>query len=172
MNRRRAVTVGAGAVAAAAGFGLAWWQRRGADGPEQAVWALDFDAPNGAPVSMAAMRGRPLLLNFWATWCPPCVKELPLLDAFHRQQAAAGWQVVGLAVDQPTPVREFLAKQGVGFPVGLAGLGGVELSQTLGNASGALPFTVVFDKRGMLIDRKLGVLGEADLAGWVNRVSG
>lgn len=95
-----------------------------------------------------------------------------MLDAFHQRHAAAGWQVVGLAVDGPTPVREFLAARQIGFPIGLAGLDGVELSRTLGNASGALPFSVVYDRRGHLMDRKLGALTEADLTRWVDLAKG
>ncbi|MBC7717365.1 MAG: TlpA family protein disulfide reductase, partial [Pseudorhodobacter sp.] len=81
---------------------------------------------------MADLRGKPLLLNFWATWCPPCVKEMPLLDAFYQTHRARGWQVVGLAVDSPTPVRAFLERVPVSFPIGLAGMEGSELSRALG----------------------------------------
>jgi thiol-disulfide isomerase/thioredoxin len=105
-------------------------------------------------------------MNFWATWCPPCVKEMPLLDQFHRQHRAAGWQVVGLAVDGPTPVRQFLARVPVGFAIGLAGFDGTELSRRLGNERGALPFTVVFGKEGRVLHRKLGEVTPEELATW------
>ncbi len=116
---------------------------------------------------MSSLRGAPLLLNFWATWCPPCVKEIPLLDDFYHQQQAAGWRVLGLAIDSPTPVREFLAARPVGFPVGLAGLVGTDLGRTLGNKNGALPFTVVIGRDGRVIERKLGAIDLADLRRWV-----
>jgi hypothetical protein len=74
--------------------------------------------------------------------------------------------VVGLAIDSPTPVREFLARRPVGFPIGLAGLAGTDLSRTLGNANGSLPFTVVVGSDGRVIERKLGALSPADLARW------
>jgi thiol-disulfide isomerase/thioredoxin len=133
------------------------------------LWALRFEQPQGGNLEMAALRGRWTLLNFWATWCPPCVKEIPMLDAFHRAQGAAGWQVVGLAIDGPTPVRQFLSRRPVGFAVGLAGLDGIELVRALGNTSGALPFTVILDPAGAVVDRKLGELVEADLSNWVQR---
>lgn len=165
MKRRVLMLGGAGAAAAVVGAGLWQWQGR-ADPAAAALWALRFERPDGAPLVMAAFRGRPLLLNFWATWCPPCVKELPLIDQFQREQRARGWQVVGLAVDQRAPVLAFLQKQPVGFDVGLAGLDGTDLARSLGNAGGGLPFTIAFDRRGGVIERKLGTLKPEDLARW------
>jgi thiol-disulfide isomerase/thioredoxin len=130
------------------------------------LWAQRFERPEGGELAMSALLGRRTLVNFWATWCPPCVKELPMLDAFHRAQPPDGWQVVGLAVDGPTPVREFLARSPVAFPVGLAGLDGIDIGRSLGNAAGGLPFTVVFDRAGAVVDRKLGELVQADLDRW------
>ena len=62
---------------------------------------------DGGKLALANFLGKPLLVNFWATWCPPCVKEMPLLDRFAQEQRAAAWQVVGLAIDKIEPVREF-----------------------------------------------------------------
>lgn len=134
--------------------------------------APDFSitADNGRPVSLTNFGGKILILNFWATWCPPCVTELPLLDRFHNEQRALRWQVVGLAVDQLAPVKDFLRQRPVGFPVGMAGMEGVELSRRLGNSAGALPFSIAFDSEGVPVQRKLGVLTEPDLLGWVASV--
>jgi thiol-disulfide isomerase/thioredoxin len=117
---------------------------------------------------MAELRGRPLVLNFWATWCPPCIKEMPQLDRFQAAFAGRGWRVVGLAVDGPTPVREFLARQPVGFAVGLAGLDGTDLSRQLGNERGALPFTALFNADGHIIQRKLGETSFDELSRWAS----
>lgn len=167
--KRRTVVMGAvAAAAAAAGAGVATLRRPHRSEP--AIWSMRFDAPDGPPLVLAALRGKPLLLNFWATWCPPCVEELPMLDRFDQAQRARGWQVVGLAVDNRDPVRAFLAKRPVGFPIGLAGSGGVELSHALGNTGGGLPFSVLFDRQGGVVDRKLGILAAADLQRWVDRI--
>ena len=163
MNRRGWLGIAAGVGAAAVGAAVAWRQRPSDIDP---LWSLEFDEPGGGRLRMAGLRGRPLLLNFWATWCPPCVREMPLLDRFHQERRAAGWQVVGLALDGPTPVREYLARLPISFPIGLAGLGGTELSRRLGNTGGALPFTVVFDADGRAVTHKLGAVGESDLADW------
>jgi thiol-disulfide isomerase/thioredoxin len=168
MNRRLALMTGAAAAAAAAGAGLAWWRSRpAATDDTAAIWPLQFQTPAGGRLALSDLRGKPLLLNFWATWCPPCVSELPLLDRFHNEQQAHGWQVVGLAVDNLAPVREFLGKHPVGFAIGLAGVEGVELSRKMGNAGGALPFTVVLDRAGLAVQRKLGVIQPEDLTHWV-----
>ncbi len=134
----------------------------------EAFWQQHFDTPAGATVTLAQFKGKPLLINFWATWCPPCVKEMPELARFHREFAPKGWQVLGLAVDGPTPVRDFLAKLQVGFEVGLAGFGGTELSQALGNDAGGLPFSVLIDAQGRVQQRKMGATHFDELAKWAN----
>lgn len=173
MNRRQILATASVVTASAAGgAGWAWWRGRSSrlSGAEQALWAQRFDQPAGGELAMAPLLGQPMVLNFWATWCVPCVKEMPLLDAFHRQHQAKGWQVVGLAVDGPAPVREFLAKVPVGFPIGLAGFNGVDLARSLGNPSGGLPFSVLFDRRGTAVFRKLGSVTEQELNNWVTKL--
>jgi thiol-disulfide isomerase/thioredoxin len=169
LQRRHVLMTGAAVAAAGAGAWLSWRRiapRPVLSGAEAAFWAGTFDGPNGETVNLEAMRGRPLLVNFWATWCPPCVEELPLLNAFNTAHAAQGWQVLGLAVDQPSAVRGFLQKLPLNFPVGMAGFAGTELSKSLGNPSGSLPYTVVFGTGGTVLHRKIGKVSEADLAQW------
>lgn len=134
-------------------------------------WDVHFDTPEGTPFNWSGLQGKPLLLNFWATWCPPCVKEMPELDRFHREFSASGWQVVGLAIDGPTPVKEFLAKVKVGFGVALAGFGGTELAQTLGNSAGGLPFTVLIDAHDRIRHRKMGATHFDELAAWARAMA-
>jgi thiol-disulfide isomerase/thioredoxin len=169
LDRRRLLYGGVAAAALAAGAGVAWW-KRGSQQPmvsaADALWPLEFDTPDGSRLALQAFRGKPLLLNFWATWCPPCVDELPLLDGFYRQQSANGWQVVGLAIDQPSAVRTFLARMPLSFPIGLAGLGGTELSKTMGNQAGGLPFSVVVNAGGEVLHRRMGRVAPADLESW------
>ena len=131
-----------------------------------ALWSLRFVKPDGGELVMAHLRGQPLLLNFWATWCPPCIKEMPDLDQFARQHAARGWRVVGLAVDNPQPVRQFLARNPVSYTIGLAGFEGSELARQLGNTQGALPFTVVFNRDGRKVQQKTGPADATDLQRW------
>jgi thiol-disulfide isomerase/thioredoxin len=169
-SRRRWLTAGVALTAAAAGAGSAWWFSSRNAGPDRAdaLWPLSFDAPAGGTVALSSFRGKPLLLNFWATWCPPCVEEMPMLDAFSREHAPRGWQVLGLAIDQPSAVRQFLGRTKVTYPIGLAGLAGTELTRTLGNSSGGLPFTVVVAADGSVRDRKMGKITPADLSRWAS----
>jgi len=169
LNRRRWWLGAAAAAAGAAGIGTAWWRYQPnpvGSAAEQQFWASQFEGPHGEAVSLAAWRGQPLLVNFWATWCPPCVEELPLLNAFYRDHRAQGWQVLGLAVDQPSAVRSFLQKMPLDFPVGMAGLAGTQLSRDLGNPTGGLPYTVVMGREGVVLHRKIGKVSPADLAQW------
>lgn len=179
MQRRHWLMGGVAVAAAGAGVYLQTRSSGTADAPasaepgvavltpaDAAVWAMQFETPDGGTLAMASLKGRPLLLNFWATWCPPCIKELPLLDRFAREHAGAGWQVLGLAIDRRDPVREFLQRQPVGFHIALAGVPGAELLRTLGNGAGALPYTVTFDASGAARHRKLGEVTPAELTAW------
>lgn len=182
MNRRRVAVVGAGVGLASVGLGwaLRWFTERPPQVPKEAItavgaapgidiWQLSFERPEGGELAFASLRGRPLVLNFWATWCPPCVEEMPMLDRFHGAQGAGGWQVVGLAIDSAEPVREFLTKHPVGFPIALAGPRGVSIARALGNQRGALPFSVIYDAGGNAIAHKLGALTIDELETWTRR---
>ncbi|MFM1906340.1 MAG: hypothetical protein RLZZ591_17 [Pseudomonadota bacterium] len=167
---RRAWLAGAAGLAALAGAGVAW-RRYTPDTSTPTdlgtLWGQVFKTPAGADLRLMSLKGQPLVLNFWATWCPPCVEELPMLSQFYQDHRARGWQVVGIAVDQVSAVNAFLAKAPVAFPVAMAGMGGVELSKSLGNAGGALPYTVAIAADGKVLQRKMGRLSPADLTSWL-----
>ena len=168
-SRRRLLYAGVAGAAALGGAGLAWWKFQPhamEQGVEQALWTMEFEKPEGGSVALKSLAGKPLLLNFWATWCPPCVEELPMLNAFYREHGANGWQVLGLAIDQPSAVRKFLQRIPLEFPVGLAGLGGTDLGRSLGNLTGGLPFTVVLGGSGRVLHRKMGQITPQDLQRW------
>lgn len=169
--RRRWLYGAAAAVVAAGGAGwaaLAWRQgQTSATEVPAGLWQQSFPTPEGGVLDLQALRGQPLVLNFWATWCPPCVAELPLLSSFSRENAANGWQVLGIAVDQAAAVRAFLDRVPVAFPVALAPQGGIALSRSLGNLAGGLPFTVVFGADGQVRHRKMGQITPQNLKDWI-----
>lgn len=160
-----------------AGVATAWWRSERAspdvhrgDGSHDVadVWSAPVRLPDGAPWSLVALRGRPLLVNFWATWCVPCVTELPLLARFHATQpAAVGWQVVALAVDSPQNVARFLEKTTLALPIGVLATSAYDLPRRLGNRSGALPFSVLHDRDGRVATTHLGALDDGILQAWV-----
>lgn len=164
---RRRTLAGVALAAALTGAGVAWWRFQPGAADTSDWWQQDFSTPDGKTLSLVEFRGRPLVVNFWATWCPPCIQELPLLSRFFEQNNSNGWQVLGLAIDQPDAVQRFLERTPVTFPVAMAGPRGVELTRLLGNTVGGLPFSVVFDADGRLQHRKLGQLHEPDLAAWL-----
>lgn len=173
MHKRKMLMAGVAAAAGLAGAGVAWWRltpEAESQADSQAFWQSQFDRPEGGALSAQDFKGRPLLLNFWATWCPPCVEELPLLESIWRENKSNGFQIVGLAIDQPSSVRRFLAQNPLTFPIGLAGLTGTELGRSLGNSVAALPFSVLFDARGQVLAKKMGKLEPHDLSDWLLKV--
>jgi thiol-disulfide isomerase/thioredoxin len=179
-GRRRLMLGGVALSAGAAGLGVGsgLWRKKTEPqtGPAQVgdpetafLWDLSFTQPDGATLALASLRGKPLLINFWATWCPPCVKEMPEFDRFHREYSGRGWQVLGLAVDSPTPVRDFLKRVPVGYTIALAGFEGTEMSRKLGNPQGALPFTVMIGASGKALQRHLGETTFDALANWARQ---
>lgn len=173
IHSRRAWLTAAGVAVVAGGTAFALRRQpslSGQPGPaEEAFWQKEFNQLDGATLRMDTLRGQNLLVNFWATWCPPCVDELPLLNAFYNENKDKYWHVLGLAVDQPSAVRRFQAQNPLSFPSVLAGLEGTEISRSLGNLSGGLPFTVVFGPAGEIRRRKIGRLSPDDLAEWARR---
>lgn len=171
-NRRRtwltaALATGAGAAAAL------WWSSRPQqdDAASQLLAGLRskaWPAPPGHPaLAPSQWQGRPLLVNFWATWCPPCVHELPVLDA-----AAGRWpevQVLGLALDGADAVARFLARTPVRYPVGVLGPAGLAMMRPLGNPTGGLPFSLLISAQNAVIWRKLGATTADELARWLPR---
>lgn len=170
VSRRGWVGAAAGLALAGVGAGLVWRtsasQSEAMSAAEAGFWQQQFVRLDGQVLATASFKGKPLVLNFWATWCPPCVEELPLLNAFFNENKPKGWQVLGLAVDQNAPVTRFLKQSPLDFSVALAGFPGIEVSKSLGNLSGGLPYTVVFGSAGTVLHRKMGKLTGDDLRAW------
>jgi thiol-disulfide isomerase/thioredoxin len=172
-HMRRRLFVGVAGAAALAGVGVAWWRSQPSGTRPDTVqilvpgfWDLQWEMPQGGVLPMRSLQGKPLLINFWATWCPPCVEELPLINAFYQKNRTNGWQVLGLAVDRLAPVQSFLKNMPLDFGVGMAGTAGTDLARGLGNLTGGLPFSVVVNSGGVVAQRKMGRLQAEDLDAW------
>jgi thiol-disulfide isomerase/thioredoxin len=132
-----------------------------------AFWRTRFPILDGKEQPGSAWRGQPLVVNFWATWCPPCVEELPLLDEFYQQNKAKGWQMIAVAADSESKVRDFITKRSLQMPVSVLGADALSLSKSLGNLAGGLPFTLVLDSKGGIAQRKAGQIKAPDLVNWL-----
>lgn len=108
-------------------------------------------------------RGKIVLVNFWATWCAPCREEIPMLIALREKYSSNGLEIVGIAVDSVSNVVEYASKYGITYPVLIADAGGIDVMRKLGNAAGALPYTVVLDRSGVIVSRKLGILRRSEV---------
>lgn len=162
LKRREALILGAVAAAAAVAGGLfgAFALQRSSGAAE--LLAARFPDLSGRAQPLSAWRGKPLVCNFWATWCAPCREEIPLFDAL-QQTHGAQLQVVGIAIDNADNVAKFAESLRMRYPVLVAGTAAIDLMASLGNTSGALPFTVLLDRHGRVATHKLGAYSEAEL---------
>jgi thiol-disulfide isomerase/thioredoxin len=126
--------------------------------PVARLLASQWPTPSGQMQSLASWRGKPLIVNFWASWCPPCVKEMPELAELAQQLQPKGIFVLGMGVDTAEHIQTFLAKHQITYPQYVLDTKGIELSQQLGNESGGLPFTVLIDSNGVIKKTYLGGL--------------
>ncbi|MDY0979811.1 TlpA disulfide reductase family protein [Stenotrophomonas sp. CFBP8994] len=135
--------------------------------PGDAMPAITLPDVDGTPLDFARFGGRPLLINVWASWCGPCVEEMPMLAAFAAAQPADGVQVVGLAIDTPDGVRDFLDRVPVTYPIVIEQPAPDDASVRLGNAQGLLPYTVLVGADGKIVKQKLGPFADGEIERWV-----
>lgn len=117
----------------------------------------------GHPRDFATLKGKTLIVNFWATWCPPCVEEMPELSALQAELTPRNMQIIGIGIDNPANIADFAARYKIDYPLFTAGISGTELSRQFGNQSGGLPFTVLVDAKGAVRKTYLGRLKINDL---------
>ena len=136
----------------------------GVGDPLPAIALADLD---GKIVELARIApGRPLLVNVWASWCGPCVKEMPELERYASEQGGNGAQVIGLALDTPEAVRAFVARVPVSYPLLLDTPGPADASVRLGNTHGLLPYSVLVGADGRIRKRKLGPFAVGEIRDW------
>ena len=162
MNRRQLLRTGAGLVAALAAGGAgesAWAAVPTVQPTTAAALAALRTRPmadlQGATRRLADWQGRPMLLNFWASWCAPCVREMPELDALHKQFPQI--QFIGIGIDTAVKIRKFLLKVPVSYPLLVLGTSGIDTLRDLGDTAAGLPFTLILTADGSV---KRSILGK------------
>lgn len=126
-------------------------------------WAQKLADPAGKVHAMSDYRGKVVVINFWASWCPPCIREMPAFSKLQDDYRHKNVQFVGVAVDSPENVQRFARQRPVSYPLLVGGNGAGELSRGLGNRSMGLPFTVVVDVQGRIRQQKLGGMSESEM---------
>lgn len=153
-------------IFAALGLGLSAWLNRhhasqaapGPDNPANHFFQSEFGDGKSGVEKMTRWQGKPVILNFWASWCPPCIKEMPELSGLAQELKPQGIEVIGIGVDSVEHITEFSRQHPVSYPLYVAGITGTELTRQLGNETGGLPFTVLIGADGKIKKTYLGSL--------------
>jgi thiol-disulfide isomerase/thioredoxin len=137
-------------------------------GPAASLYSQSLNDLSGKPQALAQWKGKPLLVNFWASWCAPCVQEMPELSALAAKDGGKRFHVIGIGIDSPSNLVQFTQKTKVAYPLYVGGIGATDLARGLGNDKGGLPYTVLIGADGKVIKTYLGKLKfdqlKADLA--------
>lgn len=124
---------------------------------------LALATAEGKPVSLSQWSGQVRVINFWATWCPPCREEMPEFSRVQQKLADKGVQFVGIGIDTPDNILNFQKAHPVSYPLLMGSYEVLKLTVELGNKSSALPFTIILDRGGNIAHTKMGKLSESEL---------
>lgn len=137
----------------------------------QQLFALTLNDANAKPQAIKQWQGKFLVVNFWATWCKPCVEEMPELVQLQKDFAGNNVQLLGLGIDTPSNISEFTKKYQISYPVFAAGMEGTELSRQMGNKAGGLPFTALVSADGKVVKTYMGRLKMPELKADIQRLN-
>ncbi len=133
-------------------------------GPQKS--SLEFTLPDlqGKIHNQSEWLGKKVvILNFWATWCPPCIREIPGFIKLQKQYGKQGLQFIGIAIDNPKAVQEFVKKMGMNYQILLGDQEAIDLAISLGNKMAGLPFTVIINRKGQIISQQIGEISEPEV---------
>jgi len=151
-------------AAAAAGFAYNAWRTAphpAGSEPLRALMSAAFPDLKGEAQAIEQWRGKVVVVNFWATWCAPCREEIPMFVRLQDKYRSQGLQFVGIAIDDAAKVAPYAAELGMNFPVLISGAAGIELTRSLGNRAGVLPFTIILTRDGKIAQTETGAAKEA-----------
>ena len=118
---------------------------------------------SGKQHNIIEWQGKIRIINFWATWCSPCIKEIPEFVSLQEQYANKGLQFIGIAIDDEVSVKEYLAKTKIKYPILIADLEGIALAHQLGNSVDAVPYTLIVDQQGRIIHQHRGAFSKEQI---------
>ncbi len=158
----------AAVLALIAGMGVKYYQlQKVATQPQSPLPVIQLPDSDGKIRNLNEWRGKILLVNFWATWCPPCLKEIPEFIRLQKELAGQNVQFIGIAIEDQASVVAYLQKQAVNYPMLIGGDAAIGLSQQLGNLVNAVPFSLIIDANGMIVHRHPGELSREKLLAWL-----
>lgn len=128
------------------------------DGAVQQLISLNLKDNKGQVQALKQWQGKFLVVNFWATWCKPCVQEMPELAALQTELSNKNVQLLGIGIDTPSNISEFAEKYKITYPVFAAGLEGTDLATSMGNQAGGLPYTALVNQEGKIVKTYMGKL--------------
>lgn len=128
-----------------------------------ALYAINLPDLQNKPQKLDQWRGKVLVVNFWATWCEPCRKEIPLFVKMQENHGAKGLQFVGISIDQADKTSEFARNFGVNYPNLIGTFDTVEISRQAGNKRRVLPYTIVLDRKGQIVATEMGGITQEKL---------
>ena len=128
-----------------------------------ALWAAQLPDLRGVPVNLGELRGKPLIVNFWATWCGPCKEEMPDFQRLAAGELGKSIQIVGIGIDNSANMRVFSERLGITYPLLEGGSAALDMLKALGNSSGGLPYTIVLDRTGKQVGAHLGRISFEEL---------
>lgn len=152
-----------GGIAAGLGYALHSWQRTGGSLPSSTPASFTLPALTGKSRSLADWQGKVILLNFWATWCPPCREEIPGFIRLQDKYGEQGLQIVGIALDNPEAVARYWQEMKINYPLLLADDSVYDLMVAYGNRQNGLPYSVLIAADGRIVTTRLGAYPEKQL---------
>ena len=171
MDRTSNIIIAMAVIAGLLGFALGGWlSMERSDVLREGQRYEDFELPdvNGRNRRLSELEGRVIVLNFWATWCPPCRDEIPDFIALHEAHRGNGVRFVGLSIDSAANVADFRTELDVPYPLLVGNADVLNLATALGNPAQALPFTLILDRQGLIRHARVGRLSKTELAGRID----
>ena len=143
--------------------GNAWSQSVTTADTKQTVTSLTLPDLSGQQRDLSEWRNKVLVVNFWASWCPPCLKEIPEFISLQKTMGGQGLQSIGVAIEAADSAQAFLTTLDMNYPNLIAGDDGIVHTIAFGNRTGALPFTVIIDRQGQIRHRQAGPMSQAQV---------